>query len=75
MSDKHIQRLNELKLKYKSKIAASKVNIENHLAHSVSVAEHPHLIASLDELVSELSETEDKLTCLKNNFLSMNKYI
>jgi len=74
MKDERIQRLNALKLKYESEIAAAKVDIENYLNHSVGVAEHPHLIESLDGLVSELSTSEDRLNCLKDNFLNMNKY-
>ena len=72
MANGRIQRLDALVLKYESEIAAAKVDIENYLSHSVGVAEHPHLIESLDGLVSELSTAEDKLNCLKDNFLKTN---
>lgn len=75
MEDNRLRMINALRLKYEAEAAAVKIDIENYLNHSVGVAEHPHLIESLDGLMAELSTAEDKLNCLKDNFLKMNKHV
>lgn len=69
MKDERMRIVNALRLKYEAEVAVAKINIENYLSRSVGVAEHPHLIESLDGLISELSTAEDKLECIrKDNF-------
>ena len=75
MTDERIRKVNVLKLIYEAQVESAKVDIDNYLDNSVGVAEHPHLIESLDGLMAELSTAEDKLNCLKDNFLKMNKHV
>ena len=75
MTDERMRKVNVLKLIYEAQVASAKVDIDNYLDNSVGVAEHPHLIESLDGLMAELSTAEDKLNCLKDNFLKMNKHV
>ena len=63
-----------LKLKYEAEIEEYKVDIENYLDNSVGVAEHPHLIESLDGLIAKLANAEDKLQSLISNFLDKKLY-
>tara|TARA_R100000781_G_scaffold10135_3_gene9829 strand:+ start:5117 stop:5347 length:231 start_codon:yes stop_codon:yes gene_type:complete len=72
MSDRGAK-VQALKLKYEAEIAEYKVDVENYLKHSVGVAEHPHIIESLDLLISKLANAEDKLNSLTNHF-SVNLY-
>ena len=72
MSDRGAK-VQALKLKYEAEIAEYKVDVENYLKHSVGVAEHPHIIESLDLLISKLANAEDKLNSLINHF-SVNLY-
>ena len=61
-------KVHALQLKYEAESAEFKIDIENYLKNSVGVAEHPHLIESLDGLISKLADAEDKLNCLNHNF-------
>ena len=63
-------KIKALRLKYEASIAEVKVDIENYLMNSVGVAEHPHIVESLDVLISTLADAEDKLQSLNNNFIS-----
>jgi uncharacterized protein (DUF342 family) len=72
MSDRGAK-VQALKLKYEAEIAEYKVDVENYLKHSVGVAEHPHIVESLDLLISKLANAEDKLNSLINHF-SVNLY-
>jgi len=72
MSDRGAK-VQALKLKYEAEIAEYKVDVENYLKHSVGVAEHPHIVESLDLLISKLANAEDKLNSLINHF-SINLY-
>ena len=72
MSDRGAK-VQALKLKYEAEIAEYKVDVENYLKHSVGVAENPHIIESLDLLISKLANAEDKLNSLTNHF-SVNLY-
>ena len=72
MSDRGAK-VQALKLKYEAELAEYKVDVENYLKHSVGVAEHPHIVESLDLLISKLANAEDKLNSLINHF-SVNLY-
>jgi len=63
-----VEKINALQLKYEAEIAEFKIDIENYLNSSVGVAEHPHLIESLNGIVAKLADSEDKLNCLTHNF-------
>jgi|TARA_R110000823_G_C15705127_1_gene476921 hypothetical protein len=67
MSDRDTK-IYALKLKYEAEIAEYTVDIENYLNHSAGVAEHPHIIDSLDGLISKLANSEDKLNSVIRNF-------
>ena len=58
---------NALKKKYEAEIAVAKAEFENYLTDSVGVAEHPHIIESMDLLMTQLATAEEKLKSL--NFL------
>jgi len=62
-------KIHALKLKYEAEIEEMKIDIDNYLTNSVGVAEHPHLMESINGLIGQLAEVEDKLECLKNNFI------
>ena len=67
------EKVQALRLKYEAEIGEYIVDIENYLDHGVGVAEHPHLVASLDGLMDKLATSEDKLKSLETNF-STNAY-
>tara|TARA_R100001594_G_scaffold36073_1_gene65665 strand:- start:137 stop:343 length:207 start_codon:yes stop_codon:yes gene_type:complete len=62
-------KIHALKLKYEAEIEEMKIDIDNYLTNSVGVAEHPHIMESINGLIGQLAEVEDKLECLKNNFI------
>ena len=61
-------RLGALKRKYEADIAIAKTELEVYFETSVGVAEHPHIIESMDKLLTELSNAEEKLKCLLDHF-------
>ena len=61
-------RVDALKRKYEADIAIAKTELEVYFETSVGVAEHPHIIESMDLLVTELANAEEKLKCLLDNF-------
>ena len=61
-------RLDALKRKYEADIAIAKAELEVYFESSVGVAEHPHIIESMDVLVTDLANAEEKLKCLLDNF-------
>ena len=61
-------RITALRKKYQADIAIAKAELENYLTDSVGVAEHPHIIESMDLLITELSNAEEKLRSLEENF-------
>ena len=61
-------RITALRKKYQADIAIAKAEFENYLTDSVGVAEHPHIIESMDLLITELSNAEEKLRSLEENF-------
>ena len=65
---------NALRLKYEAERTEAETNLINYFNSSVGVAEHPHLIESLDELIAKLANAEDKLQSLISNFLDKKLY-
>tara|TARA_R100000656_G_scaffold114073_1_gene86406 strand:+ start:332 stop:565 length:234 start_codon:yes stop_codon:yes gene_type:complete len=61
-------RITALRRKYQADIAIAKAELENYLTDSVGVAEHPHIIESMDLLMTQLSNAEEKLRSLEENF-------
>ena len=61
-------RITALRKKYQADIAIAKAEFENYLTDSVGVAEHPHIIESMDVLLTQLANAEEKLKSLEANF-------
>jgi len=61
-------RFEALKKKYEADIAIAKAELENYFEASVGVGDHPHIIESMDLLITQLSNAEEKLECLLDNF-------
>ena len=59
---------NALKKKYEAEIAVAKTELDTYFESSVGVAEHPHIIESMDLLMTQLATAEEKLECLLDNF-------
>ena len=62
------KRFDALKKKYEAEIAVAKTELDNYFESSVGVAEHPHIIESMDILMTQLATAEEKLKCLLDNF-------
>ena len=54
-----------LKARYKAEIAIAKAELSNYFENSVGVGDHPHIIDSMDELVGQVAQAEEKLTALE----------
>ena len=61
-------RFDALKRKYEADIAIAKAELENYFETSVGVGDHPHIIESMDLLMTQLANAEEKLECLLDNF-------
>ncbi len=61
-------RFEALKKKYEADIAIAKAELENYFEASVGVGDHPHIIESMDLLMTELANAQEKLECLLDNF-------
>ena len=59
---------NALKKKYEADIAVAKTELDTYFESSVGVAEHPHIIESMDILMTQLATAVEKLKSLKENF-------
>ena len=59
---------NALKKKYEAEIAVAKTELDTYFESSVGVAEHPHIVESMDILMTQLATAEEKLKSLKENF-------
>ena len=53
-----------LKAKYKAEIAIAKAELMEYFENTVGVADHPHIINSMDEVLGKLSQDEEKLDSL-----------
>ena len=61
-------RVEALKRKYEADIAVAKAELEVYFESSVGVAEHPHIIESMDILMTQLANAKEKLECLLDSF-------
>ena len=61
-------RFSALKRKYEADMAIAKAELDTYFESSVGVAEHPHIIESMDKLMTDLSNAQEKLECLLDNF-------
>ena len=61
-------RFSALKRKYEADMAIAKAELDTYFESSVGVAEHPHIIESMDKLMTELANAQEKLACLLDNF-------
>ncbi len=57
-----------LRARYKAQIIEAEADALNFFENPVAVAEHPHMVDTMDILISKLSEAEDKLETLELNF-------
>ena len=60
-------RFDALRRKYLADKYIAKAELENYFEASVGVAEHPHIIESMDLLVTQLANAEEKLRSLELN--------
>lgn len=54
--------------KYEAEKAAAMVNLDAYLSRSIAIAEHPDLIASMDELMGIYCTAAEKLERLEDHF-------
>ena len=54
-----------LKARYKAEVAIAKAELSNYFENPVAVGDHPHLKNSMDELVAQLAQAEEKITALE----------
>ena len=54
-----------LKARYKAEIAIAKAELSNYFENPVAVGDHPHLINSMDGLVGQLAQGQEKLAALE----------
>ena len=57
-----------LRARYKAQIIEAEADILHFFENPVAVAEHPHMVDTMDILITKLSEAEDKLETLELNF-------
>jgi FMN-dependent NADH-azoreductase len=57
-----------LRARYKAQIIEAEADVLNFFENPVAVAEHPHMVDTMDILITKLSEAEDKLETLELNF-------
>ena len=58
------QYIDALKLTYEAQIATAKANLSVYMDNSVGVAEHPDIIKSIDALISDLAQAQEKLDAI-----------
>ena len=64
---------NSLTLKYESEIQTNKTNLLIYFEKSVGIADHPDQLKDMDDLISKISEANDKLKILKDMFQRYSK--
>ena len=57
-----------LQARYMAEMIEAKANIEVYLDKHVGVAEHPNIVESLDKLIEQYSNAEEKLKLLEEKF-------
>ena len=61
-------RFDALQKKYEAEIAIAKTELDTYFQLSVGVAEHPHIIESMDTLLDQLAAAQEKLDLLLKEF-------
>lgn len=61
-------RFDALQKKYEAEIAIAKTELDTYFQLSVGVAEHPHIIESMDTLLNQLATAQEKLDLLLKEF-------
>tara|TARA_R110002020_G_scaffold194609_1_gene395481 strand:- start:34 stop:258 length:225 start_codon:yes stop_codon:yes gene_type:complete len=57
-----------LHAKYTAEISIAKAELQNYFNNSVGVAEHPHIIESMDILIEQMANAQEKLDLLLKEF-------
>ena len=57
-----------LELKYQAEKAEAKANLEVYFQNKVGVAEHPNVIESMDKLIEQYANADEKLKTLQKEF-------
>tara|TARA_R110000824_G_scaffold5551_5_gene25641 strand:+ start:7772 stop:7978 length:207 start_codon:yes stop_codon:yes gene_type:complete len=60
------QYIDALRLTYEAQIATAKANLSVYMDNSVGVAEHPNIIKSIDSLISDLAQAQEKLDAVNS---------
>ena len=60
--------LKALEMKYEADIEIIQLNLKNYLDNAVAVAEHPDIVQDIDDLVSSLAATQEKLNTIQGMF-------
>lgn len=61
-------RFDALKKKYEAEVAIAKTELDTYFQLSVGVAEHPHIIESMDVLLDKIATAQEKLDLLIKEF-------
>ncbi len=61
-------RFEALQKKYEAEIAIAKTELDTYFQLSVGVAEHPHVIESMDILLDRMANAQKKLDLLLKEF-------
>tara|TARA_B100000902_G_scaffold311446_1_gene301298 strand:+ start:208 stop:405 length:198 start_codon:yes stop_codon:yes gene_type:complete len=57
-----------LEIKYQAEKAEAKANLEVYFQNKVGVAEHPNVIESMDKLIEQYANADEKLKTLQQEF-------
>jgi hypothetical protein len=57
-----------LEIKYQAEKAEAKANLEVYFQNKVGVAEHPNIIESMDKLIEQYANADEKLKTLQEEF-------
>jgi|TARA_R100001443_G_scaffold14902_1_gene24787 hypothetical protein len=57
-----------LEIKYQAEKAEAKANLEVYFQNKVGVAEHPNVIESMDKLIEQYANADEKLKTLQEEF-------
>jgi len=61
-------RFDALRKKYEAEIAIAKSELETYFSLGMGVAEHPHMIESMDLLLEKMCNAQEKLELLLKEF-------
>ena len=57
-----------LQIKYEAEKAEAKANLEVYFQNKVGVAEHPNVVDSMDKLIEQYANADEKLRTLQEEF-------